>query len=195
MTATQFAAQLQTLARRFPDAAVRAAGEIAVIASSAVKKGLTDGVSPDGTPFRPLGRPRPRGGNKPLLDTGVLRASISAEADGTGLILRANAPGAALHQSGGTIVPVRAKALAIPISRDAARVGSPRNFPRKLFVPKGTRVLAESTGKGKLLVHYALAQSVTIPARPYLGISTATAERLAAAIARRLALALTESAS
>jgi phage gpG-like protein len=195
MTATQFAQQLQTMARRFPDAAVRAAGEIAVVAAGAVKKGITDGVSPDGTPFVPLGRPRPRGGNKPLMDTGVLRSSISAEADGTGLTLRANAPGASLHQSGGTIVPVRAKALSIPVSKEAARTGSPRNFPRKLFVPKGTRVLAESTGKGKLLVHYVLAQSVTIPARPYLGVSAETAQRIGAVIARRLALALTESSS
>ena len=187
MTTSQFAGRLQSLASEFPAAAQRAASAVSVVAAGAVKKGMTDGVSPDGTPFRPLGWPRPSGGTKPLLDTGVLRASVSAEADGSGITLRANAPGARLHQEGGVIVPRRAKALTVPLTREAARAGGARNFPRKLFAigkkEGGKGALAERTPRGGLILHYLLRRSVTVPARPYLGVSAETANRIGTVIA------------
>ena len=65
--------------------------------------------------------------------------------------------------------PKNAKALAIPITPEARRVGSPRQFPRRLFVPKGTHVLAEtlySRARGirgfvrDLVPHYVLVSSI-----------------------------------
>ena len=66
-------------------------------------------------------------------------------------------------------VPRSAKALAIPITPEARRAGSPRQFPRRLFVPKGTHVLAEmlySRARGMkgfirdLVPHYVLVRSI-----------------------------------
>lgn len=202
MTTSQFARRLQAVAGSFPAAAERAAATVAVVAAGAVKSALTDGVSPDGTPFRPLGWPRPHGGSKPLLNTGVLRASVAADADATGLTLRARSPGASLHQTGGVIVPKRAKALAIPVTKEAVRAGGPRTFPRPLFVlgkkGGGNGALAERPakghGKGKPVVHFLLRKSVTVPARPYLGVSADTARRIGEAIAREMLRAATEDA-
>jgi phage gpG-like protein len=199
MTTSQFARQLQSLTSSFPAAARRAADAVAVVAAGAVKKGLTDGTSPDGKPFLPLGWSRPQGGSKPLLNTGVLRASVTAEADGTGLTIRAHAPGARLHQEGGVIVPKRAKALTIPLTKEAVRAGGARHFPRPLFVlsgKDGSGALAERPDKGKargkLVVHYLLRKSVTVPARPYLGVSAETAQRIGAVLAQQLARSMAE---
>ena len=190
MNSHQFAEQIKALGESFPEAAKRAAASIAIVAAGAVKKSMTEGVSPDGTPFKALSWSRPQGGSKPLLNTGVLRASITAEANDVGVTIRANAPGARLQQEGGTVKPVHAQALTIPISKEAVRAGSARNFPRPLFVLKkkdgGEGSLAEKTKDGKIVVHYLLRKSVTVPARPYLGISAETANRIGQLIAAEM---------
>jgi phage gpG-like protein len=168
--------------------------ELEVLAVSGMRRSLNAGESPDGTPLKALAFPRPQGGSKPLQNTGLLGASLSASVSETELTLRANAPGARLHQFGGTIVPVRAKALTIPLTVEAVRAGGARNFPRPLFVLKKKDggpggALAETVGKGKnasVRVHYLLRMSVTIPARPYLGVSQPTADRMGGVIAGRL---------
>lgn len=106
-----------------------------------VKENFDKSAGPDGTPWKPLKFPRPRGGNKPLLDTGMLRASVTGgspefRAD-TGLnyvSIGTVRPGANLMHAGGTVVPTKAKALAIPLTKDAVRAGSPRRFPRPLVM-------------------------------------------------------------
>jgi HK97 gp10 family phage protein len=72
---------------------------------------------------------------------------------------------AKIHEFGGTIVPRNAKALAVPISREA-KLYAPRDFPGKLHVvvKDGKAFLVGARGG----VHYALLKSVTLPARPYL---------------------------
>ncbi len=82
------------------------------------------------------------------------------------------------NQNGATIRPVKAKALAIPLTKEAARFKSPRLFPRKLFVlgghGPGSGVLAEALGgnrKGVVRAQYVFKQSVTIPQRRFLGVS------------------------
>lgn len=177
---------------------------------SETKKNFQGGHAPDGTPWRPLAFQRARGGDKPLRDRGILMASLTA-ANGSGhvesmtqtfgesrnasLLFGSNLEYAALHQHGGTIRPRNSKMLAIPLTPEAARAGSPRNFPRDLAV-----IVNRSTGKGVLverkrkaprkrrnqnafaaatrsaiagneIAHYALVLSVTIPARPFLGIT------------------------
>jgi hypothetical protein len=88
-------------------------------------------------------------------------------------------PGAAVHNFGATIRPVRAKALALPATREAKKAGGPRSFPRELFFvkPKGgsgksghVGWLAESKGRGKnarLERHFMLRTSVEIPQRQW----------------------------
>lgn len=183
---------LETAVPTWLDIAITQAGStIAVLATSGAKQGMTDGISPDDVPFKPI-RPRINGGDKPLLDKGLLRASIGSVVENSELIMTANSPGARLHQFGGTVLPVKGKYLAIPISKEAKRTTGPRSgskpFPRPLFVVKG--VLCESVQKGRgkkkvavVVPHYKLVKSVTIVARPYLGVSDATAVRIGEAVA------------
>lgn len=71
---------------------------------------------------------------------------------------------AAIQEFGGTIRPRRAKALAIPLT-DRARAVPPRQFPGLHVQGRAGRgVLADASG----VPQYALRQSVTIPAHPYL---------------------------
>lgn len=198
MDLAQAPAWLAAVPDRLADAIREAGPEIEVLAVAGVRQGFAEGVSPDGTPFAPLAHPRPQGGGKPLRNTGLLAASVSASCTGDELALRANAPGARLHQEGGTVRPTRAKALAIPVTPEAVRAGSARRFPRRLFAlgakaaGKGKGALAESDGRGGVKVHYLLRQSVDVPARPYLGVSEKVLGRIGAAVAAELAAALAE---
>lgn len=92
--------------------------------------------SPSGAPWSPLRHPRPRGGSKPLLDTGMLRASLTSKGRGhietvtpTSLEWGTNLIQASTHQYGAIITPKKGKFLAIPVSVEAQRAGSPRKFP------------------------------------------------------------------
>jgi phage gpG-like protein len=163
---------------------------------SDVKENFAGGHSPDGTPWPPLAHARPnsKGSDQPLRDKGLLMASItSAGSNGhiesltsSTLIFGTNLEYAALHQYGGTITPKNAKALTIPLTREAARSGGARRFPRPLFILKsdnGKAFLAEEVAKGKkgktkLTLHYLLSQGVRIPARPFLGIGQKLADRI-----------------
>ena len=82
---------------------------------------------------------------------------------------------AAIHQFGGTIRPRKKKALAIPLTKEAAAIGSPRFFPRKLKLiwEKGAKqgFLYEFQLGKKPVAQYVLVHQVTIPARPFLGVS------------------------
>lgn len=181
MTLTELEARLTALETSAADAWTRSIPAVQVVVVSGVKEHFQNSVAPDGTPWPALSHPRPTGGNKPLLDKGLLQASLSALVTEDSITLRANSPGAAIQQFGGTIVPKSAKALTIPITAEAQRAGSPRRFPRVLFIPRGKDYLAESVGKGKrskLVVHYLLRASVTVTARPYLGISAATTQTI-----------------
>ena len=145
--------------------------KLRVTAVAQVRKRFDQSRAPDGTPWKPI-KFRARGGNKPLRDTGLLMASITARTTGNTLIVGTNRVGAALHQFGGTITPKRAKFLAIPKTREAAR-HEPRRFPRPLAPVIGGRggvLVDKRTGE----VHYALTKGpVVIPARPFLGAGPA----------------------
>ena len=165
---------------------------VAVYLAASTKQRLAQGISPDGVPWRPLAHSRARGGDTPLRDTGLLMASVAGQGQGhietatpTSLVWGTNLDRAALHQWGGTITPRGGKALAIPLTPEAARAGRARQFPRRLFVHQsgtGRGFLAESKGRGKtarLVLHYLLAASVTVPARPFLGLSDEDQEEVA----------------
>lgn len=151
-----------------------------------VKENFAGAHTPEGQPWPPLAHPRlnSKGSDKPLRDRGLLMASVTANGQGhieilsdASLEVGTNLEYARLHQEGGVIVPKNAKALAIPLTRDAARAGSPRDFPRPLFILPSGKALAETKRKGRggrireLVVQYALVQRVVIPARKFLGFS------------------------
>ena len=176
--------------KAFAAAVKEAAPDVAAAAVAGMRRAMRQGVSPDGTPYKPLAHARPGGGAKPLMDTGLLAASLSAGVTGAGdILLRSSSPYAKLMQSGGTVRPKNAHALAIPVTAEARRYKSPRDFPRTLFVLRKANssrpgVLAERVGGpkgGAVAVHYVLMTSVTVPARPFLGL---TPEAVAAIRAR-----------
>jgi len=143
---------------------------------------------PDGRPWLPI-KIRARGNvgqAKPLLDRGLLRASIVTAGRGhveelTPLSLRfgTNLEYAATHQYGDpNRVPVNAKALAIPLTPAAYRARSPRNFGKPLSLEWPFLVDYKIKGRGKAAAltpqrQYLLRRSVSIPARPFLGITPA----------------------
>ena len=157
-------------------------------------------AAPNGTPWVPI-KPRPQGGSKPLLNTGKLRNSITGQPEPHGASAGTNAIQANLMNAGGTIRPVRAKWLTIPLTREAVRADGARRFPRPLFVirsRKGNVLLVENpaktkTGKvkkrklneseqtilsklgdvGGLVPQFLLVRSATIPARPFNGFTDA----------------------
>lgn len=161
-----------------------------VQATAMTKRHFADGKGPDGKAWAPLAFPRPSGGSGlPLRDTGRLMASIAARADAGGLVVGTAHPAASLHQHGGIVTAKKGKFLAIPLTKEARRAGSPRGYGKPLHFRSrsGGRsgALVESrTGKGKRQqggrAVYALVPSVRVPARPFLGFGPDELQRLGA---------------
>jgi len=106
--------------------------------------------APDGSTWAPLKYRRKRGGSKPLLDTGMLRNSITGYGTDRGAVVGSNLHYAAIHQFGGPIIrSVRWRPNSNRSSRAARR--------RRAMV---RRVVGH------------------IPARPFLGISAEAARQI-----------------
>lgn len=144
-------------------------------------------TSPAGIPWKRTGelalstRPGGGGGGRTLSDSDQLLGSIinpDPRVDADSVRIGSNLPYANIHQYGGTISPRAAKNLAIPLTREARRSGRARrwwkqNEQRHPFILPGKRdsaVIATRQGK-RVTAHWLLKKSVTIPARPYLGVS------------------------
>lgn len=169
---------------------------MSVYLSARAKRSFASATDPDGRAWKPvIPGLRPRGGAAPLRDRGLLMASASAGASGGGpgaiftltdthLEQGTNIEYAAIHQYGGEIRPKSGRALAIPVSREAYGK-RPRAFGKPLAVvwPKGKRsgwLVERRAGRhAKTIFHYLLVSKVTIPARPFLGISDKDADKLA----------------
>jgi len=137
---------------------------------------FNESKSPDGIPWAPLAHRRvnSKGGDKPLLDTGTLRASIVVRATSEQVVVSSAHVSAGVHQFGATIVPKRAKFLTIPLTKEARYAGSPRRFKRPLS-PRINKartkgVMGEQVGT-RFIPHFALVKQVVVPARPFLGFS------------------------
>lgn len=184
----------------------RAAKALPVLAVAGYRRGFAEQRSPDGANWPP---PKWRPGGQALLDTGHLRASGTAAVIGDTVVLSTTAPGAALLHFGGEIV-AKGKALAIPVSREARRAGSPLRFPGPslVYLPdrkgdpnkRGKLAQIRFRGKGKqsravVTVHYILRRRAVVPARPFVGFSAETiaaaSELVAAEQARLLAQPIT----
>ena len=161
----------------------------AQMAASDVRKNISEGHSPNGTPWVPLahGRPGQPAGAKPLRDKGLLLASVNGRPLSDGLAVGTNLIYAPVHQFGAVIRPKRGKYLAIPLTVQAKRAGSPRNYKGSLS-PR----ISKRTGKGVLVddatdqAVYALVTSVRVPARPFLGFSPVLIDRIGRLIADRI---------
>lgn len=74
---------------------------------------------------------------------------------------------ARIHEFGATIKP-KGKYLTLPLKPELRDV-SPRELPDKLFVPKGTKILARKANNAKgFEALYALLEEVTIPERSFI---------------------------
>lgn len=195
MNAINLAQLRDTIQRRGAPAAVvqSALPAMRLLAIAGVKEHFATSTGPGGESWKALAHPRPQGGQHPLRDKGLLMASVGANVTKSQLALIASHPGANVHQHGATIRPKTARMLAIPLTAEANRIGSPRknHFPRPLFVyaPRGRRsaFLAESKGDGSIRIHYVLKDRVLIPARPFLGFSAKTRDKIDRLLADRLA--------
>lgn len=158
---------------------------VAQMAVSDVKKNFAGGHAPNGAPWKALAHGRPSGGSaKPLRDKGLLMASVTGRAITDGVAVGSNLAYARLHNEGGTVTAKRTKFLAIPLTKEVSRAGSPRRFPSKLVsvIGKGGKsgVLIDPV---KNVAHYALTKSVRIPKREFLGFSAGLLNRVGRLVA------------
>jgi len=164
------------------------------------------GVDPNGNPWAPVKfRVRDSGGTlQPLRDRGLLMASMTSDS-GSGAIrergndfLRygTNLIYAGVHQFGHRMTPKQASFLCMPMTLEALRAGSPKNFPRPLRPvinkSKDGGVLIEDEPKDQEpkkkgerqekpndIVHYIMTKEAVIPARPFLGYTEKLADKMA----------------
>lgn len=128
-----------------------------------------EGRGPDGTAWQQSFRAQLEGGQTLSL-TRRLRNSISYKADQTSTEVGTNVAYAAIHQFGGVIRAKSGPFLAIPITQQARRAGSPRNMKHLVVAQslKGQFMLLDHRSG---TVHYLLRKQVRMPARPFLGVS------------------------
>jgi phage virion morphogenesis protein len=182
ITLSEFRSEIQrSVGKSSPEELRPLLKTIGILMAAAAKENIKLARTPAGKPFAPLAHPRPAGGSKPLNDTGQLGASITWRIEGSKVIAGTNRRGAALHQFGGTVSAKRTKYLAIPLTRRAARVRSPRSMPglHPQFKRGANRgVLADKNG----VAQFALVPSVQVAARPFLGFGPKLLKRIDAVI-------------
>lgn len=143
------------------------------------------GRGPDGSAWAPSRRAQESGGQTLNL-TRKLRNSITFAATRTSATVGTNDIRAAIHHFGGVIRAKKGPFLSIPVTDAARRAGGARNFPAPLHVAqtlKGLYILVDSKGQ----TQYILRPSVTMPARPFLGVSDADETELLGVMSRHLA--------
>lgn len=174
--ATRRLAQLEQLSRRNADTAVR---RNASNLQDAMKLTILEGKNL--APNAPLTM-QVKGSSKPLIDNSDLVNSIQymqlapavywtgipafkRTKDGIGI-----ADIAAVHIYGATIKPKKGKMLAVPVTREAARLqrqhGSARFIPG-LYHPRGTRILGIPRAK-RFDIWFILMPQVVIPPRDFM---------------------------
>lgn len=158
--------------------------DIAAIGEATTRMRFRTGIDPDGRPWKVSNRVAESGGRTLTLD-GHLGDSVSSRYGRRDATWGVNRVYAALQQFGGTVVPRKSRYLSVPLTNKARVAGSPRNYEGKL-------VFLE-TEHGKFLydpdsetAQYVLLRKVTVPARPFLGLSRDDREDILDAIERRI---------
>ena len=134
-----------------------------LLLAAGIRRNFDESHAPDGTPWLPLKRRQGR----PLRDNGLLMASATARArktlTSTELILECVLDYAAIHQYGGTVT--------IP-----ELVRKPDQGPFVFQGRDGNTIFSRRIREHK----------VTIPARPFMGISAETSDLIAQAFAEHM---------
>jgi len=140
-------------------------------------------TGPDGQAWLKSFRARNEGGQTLSL-TRRLRNSITYEAGNTSVTVGTNVVYAAIHQFGGVIRAKNGPFLSIPVTPEARKAGSPRNMPGLHVAQslKGQFILVNEKG----VTQYLLRRQVTMPARPFLGVSAADRAELLALVEKHL---------
>ena len=133
--------------------------------------------------------PRGRPGGKPLLETNRLMRSVNhlvrRGPSGTSEIsVGTSDVRAAIHHFGGEIRPKIAKALFLPLTEKARRIG-PRKAGERV-IKKVTKDGAETYDALKYGVDFILVGKVTIPARPFLFLAQEQKQELKAFVVHEL---------
>lgn len=106
----------------------------------------------------------PTGALARSFDVSVRRSSRGI----TNMSIRSDKVYAAIHETGGVIRPVKARALTIPLT-PAARLLPAKQWGGRLFRPRGKSILATKGGAGGgITPQFALKQSVTIRPKRYI---------------------------
>ena len=96
------------------------------------------------------------------------RPTVLVKGDKLRVGVYSSLPYARIQDQGGTIVPVNAKALAVPLTNTARRL-TPRQMPGLVLIKtKGKALLVLPTKKGKITPQYVLKQSVTLRGHFYI---------------------------
>lgn len=121
-------------------------------------------VDPDGSPWK-----KARRGGQTLSLSKLLRNSITSAFDQRSAAVGTNVAYAAIHQFGGVIRAKKGPFLAIPVTPEAREEGSPKNMPGLSVwqTIKGQYVMGKDG-----VVHFLLRRQVTMPERPFLGVSS-----------------------
>lgn len=101
------------------------------------------------------------------------------------MVVGTNHPGAALLNFGG-LIRAKGKMLAIPLTKEAVRAGSPRRFRGDLkFRAVGRRkfLLGTEDKAGRFVGQFLLVDQVKVPAREFFGVSDKAIEQVADALA------------
>lgn len=146
--------------------------QLAADLQRAVRKNFQAGGRPQR--WRLSRRAQERGG-KTLIDQALLLNSIYRRNTGSRATVFTRDLRAKIHEFGGRIVPVKAGALAIPLTAEAAR-RKPRSWDHTFLLKPYDRETGKRThalicrrnGDGTITALYVLTKSVTMPARPYI---------------------------
>lgn len=150
-----------------PSPAMRVGG---LMALAEVKERFSTQKDVDGKQWPALRFARPEGGNIPLLNHGLLRASYVSEWGTDYWRVGTNQVKARLLNFGGDVVPVNKKWLTIPLTREAVYAGQARNQPGLHFQrSKNGETLGLYDAAG--VKHWHLTKRVTIPPRKQIGVS------------------------
>lgn len=129
---------------------------------------FSEGKSPKGVPWKQ----KSDGSPSTLEQTGHLAASIQNVVVGNVIHVGSGKVYARIHQEGGEIKAKDAKFLHIPLNELARREGPRRLYERGMYQRAGKeKGVAVLDIDGDIIPMFALVKQVTIPKRPYLGLS------------------------
>ncbi|WP_304223116.1 phage morphogenesis protein [Gracilinema caldarium] len=136
-------------------------------------------------------------GNKPLRDRGQLLSSITYRAEGSKVVVGTNHPAAELLHNGGTVRPVKSKALAIPAGPWVRTMMRGTDLSPRILLDQlrgsgwsiwrqGNVILGRKQRSKEPLPLFILRTTVTVPARPFMRLPPESVRQLSDVLNREL---------